>query len=59
MLVGRYVLATFGWTAAALVTPTMLMSTGAIFFSLSLFPSLFAPVTKRRVVQLLPACCVL
>eukprot|EP01041_Mallomonas_annulata_P002001 gene2001-3892_t len=47
MLFGRFVLSTFGWTVAALVTPVTLLSTGAMFFSLSLFPAFFKPITLR------------
>merc|ERR1719443_2587249 len=45
MLVGRQVLSRFGWGAAALVTPTMMLGTGIVFFSLILQPGAWAPIT--------------
>lgn len=36
MLVGRYVLRTFGWRTAALVTPAVLAATAVAFFGLIL-----------------------
>merc|ERR1719159_2111010 len=45
MLVGRQVLSRFGWGAAALVTPTMMLGTGVVFFSLILQPGAWAPFT--------------
>merc|ERR1719181_652103 len=45
MLLGRSVLNRFGWGAAALVTPTMMLSTGVVFFSLILQPGAWAPFT--------------
>jgi AAA family ATP:ADP antiporter len=44
MLAGRYIFDKFGWGVAALITPVTLLTTGAIFFSLSLFPGFFAPI---------------
>lgn len=37
----------FGWGVAALITPVTLLVTGAMFFSLNLFPAFFAPITAR------------
>merc|ERR1719375_2019589 len=45
MLVGRQILSRFGWGAAALVTPSMMLVTGIVFFSLILQPSAWAPFT--------------
>merc|ERR1719199_1888120 len=45
MLLGRSILNRFGWGAAALVTPTMMLSTGVVFFSLILQPGAWAPFT--------------
>lgn len=45
MFISRYIFTRFGWGVAALVTPTMIGITGATFFSLILFPSVFAPLT--------------
>lgn len=47
MLGGRLIFEKFGWTVAACVTPTVLLGTGAGFFSMILAPQLWAPVTKR------------
>ena len=44
MILGRFIFQKFGWTAAALVTPTVLALTGAFFFSLILFEGPFAPL---------------
>lgn len=44
MLLGRVIFQRFGWTTAALVTPTVLALTGAGFFSLILFEGTFAPL---------------
>lgn len=44
MLLGKWIFEKFGWGVAALVTPVTLLTTGAIFFSLTLFPAIFAPV---------------
>jgi AAA family ATP:ADP antiporter len=45
MFVSRYIFSRFGWGVAALVTPTMLGATALTFFSLILFPGVFAPLT--------------
>jgi AAA family ATP:ADP antiporter len=45
MLVGRSILERFGWGAAALVTPVMMLVTGVVFFSLILQPGAWAPLT--------------
>jgi AAA family ATP:ADP antiporter len=45
MLVGRQILQKFGWGAAALVTPCMMLATGIVFFSLILQPGAWAPLT--------------
>ena len=37
----------FGWGVAALITPVTLLLTGAVFFSLNLFPAFFAPITAK------------
>ena len=37
----------FGWGVAALITPVTLLVTGAMFFSLNLFPAFFAPITAK------------
>lgn len=44
MILGRFIFQKFGWTTAALVTPTVLALTGAFFFSLILFEGPFAPL---------------
>lgn len=44
MILGRFIFQKFGWTTAALVTPTVLALTGAGFFSLILFEGTFAPL---------------
>ncbi|CAN0409034.1 unnamed protein product, partial [Ascophyllum nodosum] len=46
MILGRFIFQRFGWTAAALVTPTVLALTGAGFFSLILFEGTFAPLLQ-------------
>jgi AAA family ATP:ADP antiporter len=45
MVLGRQILLRFGWGAAALVTPTMMLTTGIVFFSLILQPGAWAPFT--------------
>jgi AAA family ATP:ADP antiporter len=45
MLVGRQILQRFGWGAAALVTPSMMLGTGVVFFSLILQPGAWTPIT--------------
>merc|ERR1712113_973547 len=44
MFFGRYVLGRFGWGPAAIITPMVTFITGMVFFSLILFPDVFAPV---------------
>ncbi|KAG5175742.1 plastidic ATP/ADP transporter [Tribonema minus] len=44
MLAGRFIFTRFGWGTAALVTPTVLLITAAIFFSLILFGGAWAPI---------------
>lgn len=44
MLLGRTIFEKFGWRKAALVTPSMIGVTGAIFFMLQLFAPAFVPV---------------
>ena len=44
MLAGRFIFNKFGWGVAALITPVTLLTTGAIFFSLALFPGFFEPI---------------
>lgn len=46
MLFGRFVFTRFGWGTAALITPTVLLATGAAFFSLILFNDAFTPLMK-------------
>merc|ERR1719240_1830761 len=45
MLLGRFIVNRFGWGAAALVTPTMMLATGVVFFSLILQPGIWTPIT--------------
>jgi len=47
MLLGRVIFNKFGWGVAALVTPITLLTTGIAFFSLTLFPAFFAPITAK------------
>jgi AAA family ATP:ADP antiporter len=44
MLLGRTIFQKFGWRKAALVTPTMIGVTGAVFFALQLFAPAFVPL---------------
>lgn len=44
MILGRFIFQKFGWTTAALVTPTVLALTGAFFFSLIMFEGTFSPL---------------
>ena len=46
MLAGRFIFKKFGWGVAAMITPVTLLVTGAMFFSLTLFPAFFAPITQ-------------
>lgn len=43
MIVSRWIFSRFGWGMAALITPTVLLITGIIFFSLVLFSDILAP----------------
>jgi len=45
MITSRWIFAKFGWGIAALITPTVLLATGAIFFALVIFSGTFAPLT--------------
>ena len=45
MLAGRFIFKKWGWGVAAMVTPVTLLTTGIAFFSLSLFPAAFTPLT--------------
>lgn len=45
MLGGRTIFNKFGWKTAAMIPPITLLTTGAAFFSLILFPSVFTGVT--------------
>jgi AAA family ATP:ADP antiporter len=45
MLGGRTIFDKFGWKTAAMIPPITLLTTGAAFFSLILFPGVFAPLT--------------
>jgi len=47
MLAGRIIFKQFGWGVAALITPITLLTTGIAFFSLTLFPAFFAPITAK------------
>ena len=47
MLAGRFIFKKFGWGVAAMITPITLLVTGAMFFSLTLFPAFFAPITAQ------------
>lgn len=44
MLASRYIFQKFGWGVAALITPTVLLITGCIFFGLILFGQPFEPM---------------
>ena len=43
MLVSRWIFSRFGWGMAALITPTVLLITGVIFFALVLFSDVLSP----------------
>lgn len=47
MFLGRIIFKKFGWGVAALITPITILTTGMAFFSLTLFPAFFAPITAR------------
>ena len=44
---GQFIIKKFGWGVAALITPITILTTGIAFFSLTLFPAFFAPITAR------------
>ncbi len=44
MLLSRVIFKKFGWGTAALITPTLLLITGLIFFSLLMFPDATGPL---------------
>jgi AAA family ATP:ADP antiporter len=46
-IAGRVIFKRFGWGVAALITPITLLTTGIAFFSLTLFPAFFAPITAK------------
>jgi AAA family ATP:ADP antiporter len=45
MIASRFIFARFGWGVAAMITPTVLMLTGFMFFSLVIFAPQMAPIT--------------
>ncbi len=45
--IGRWIFRKFGWGVAALITPITLLTTGIAFFSLIMFPQVFAPITAK------------
>jgi len=47
MLAGRFIFKRFGWGVAAQITPITLLTTGIGFFSLTMFPGFFAPITAK------------
>jgi AAA family ATP:ADP antiporter len=47
MLMGRYIFKWFGWGVAALITPVTLLTTGCVFFSLTLCESFFVPIVAK------------
>jgi len=47
MVGGRWIFNKFGWGVAALITPITLLTTGIAFFSLIMFPQVFAPITAK------------
>lgn len=47
MLAGRFIFKYWGWGTAALITPVTILTTGIAFFSLIMFPGVFAPVTAQ------------
>jgi AAA family ATP:ADP antiporter len=46
MILSRYIFRYFGWGVAALITPTVLLITGILFFSLVLFSDAVEPSLK-------------
>jgi ATP:ADP antiporter, AAA family len=47
MILGRFIFTKFGWGIAALITPVVLLVTGAAFFSLILFNDAWMPLMTR------------
>jgi len=47
MFAGSKIFKRFGWGTAALITPVTILITGVIFFSLTLFPNFFTPITAK------------
>jgi len=47
MLLGRSIFQKFGWRFAALVTPSMIGITGSLFFALTIFSNVFAPISSN------------
>ena len=47
MFAGRVIFKRFGWGVASLITPVTLLTTGAAFFSLTLFPTFFEPIVAK------------
>jgi len=45
MLFGRFVFKNYGWGVGALIPPSVLLATGAVFFGLILSPATFTPLT--------------
>jgi len=45
MIASRFIFSKFGWGVAALITPTVLLVTGVLFFSLVLFAGQVDPIT--------------
>jgi len=45
MITSRYIFSKFGWGVAAMITPTVLLVTGFVFFSLVIFAPQMAPLT--------------
>ncbi|XRB12244.1 ATP/ADP-transporter [Pseudoscourfieldia marina] len=44
MIISRFIFGKFGWGVAAVITPTVILLTGAVFFSLILLPGAWDPV---------------
>jgi len=47
MFGGRVIFKKYGWGVASLITPVTLLTTGAAFFSLTLFPTFFEPIVAK------------
>jgi AAA family ATP:ADP antiporter len=45
MIASRFIFKKFGWGGAAMITPTVLLITGVMFFALVMFGSFFEPIT--------------